>query len=140
ADVAGIFAGPALDTGVVAEQCRRCMPGVAAFQAEPGPEERVAAAGVDEIARLEPQRAIVAARMYQRRASIQLDPIDPDAVACVHALRARVVEQQLVELRTLDVEGKAGAVTERALEREAVVAAVVDREVGAELEHADPAD
>src|SRR5690606_30855916 len=67
-------------------------------------------------------------------------PIDPDAVACVHALRARVVEQQLVELRTLDVEGKAGAVTERALEREAVVAAVVDREVGAELEHADPAD
>src|SRR5690606_34680680 len=92
ADVAGILAGPALDTGVVAEQCRRCMPGVAALQAEPGPEERVAAAGVDEIARLEPQRAIVAARMYQRRASIQLDPIDPDAVACVHALRARVVE------------------------------------------------
>ncbi len=114
ADVAGILARAPRHAAEVAEQRGRLMLGVGAFELEAGAQKGIAAAGIEQIARAELLYAAVdRACLQQRLFAVERDLLHADLFACIHARRARALEQHLVELRTRHLEGEIGLGIER---------------------------
>src|SRR5690606_7933134 len=138
------LAGPPLHSAEMAEDRRRLVLAALALELELAAQEGVAAARIDHVARPHGElRAIRGDGFETLRTAIgaEGDRFHPHAVARVHAVGARVLEQQLVELRAPHLEGVVARQAQALGEAEHVGLGVRvgHGEIGAGLAHADRA-
>ena len=139
ADVAGVLAGARQCAAEVAENCGALMLIILAAQLHFRSQEGVAAAGIDDVPRLQPVAALAGAHLEMSFARTGLFGRDDlMSLARIRAALARVLEEHLVEILPPDLIRMRRAVADRPAECVSVVAAlIVGFKIGARLENAE---